>query len=992
MREASVQLLGIPNVNLNGVSFAFLDDKRYQLLAYLACKNDWVSREVLSNLFWSDTDSASARKNLRHLIGRTKTLTWLTGFEAELEHLRFVVASDLSAFKTAFEQGAWNTVIELYRGVLLEGLNAEDSPEFASWLETERENLQEKWRTAALNQARALHQRQACADALSILEMLLKHDPLDEEAMNDFMQLSAETGQGSTALRTFEHFSKRLQTELNLPPPINLERLAGSIRANNFSSSQARVATLTKPKPQSRLPVVLTPFVGRELVLAELTNLLEQGEFRLLTLVGQGGVGKTRIALQIAQEQRNLEVVFVNLVPLEAPNGIPSAIAEAINLQLQGQDTTIGQVINHIASRRMLLVIDNFEQVMAGATYLNELLQGCENLVLLVTSREATSIQGEQIVRVEACFVAESTEIQSSEIASLEAVQLFSQHARRVRPDFRPQEQLTQILEICRLVDGLPLAIELAAVWVRALSVTEIADEIAQNLDFLDSHNTNLNERHRSVRAAFEHSWKLLTQAEQLALSRLSVFRGGFTREAMRQAVQMPLSVLSSLIDKSLLAMNAQGRYKRHKLLHQYALEKLQTDPSEIANARSNHAQYYFALLQNGLEGIRGPNSKAALEMLEVELENILKAWRWAIEGHKVQFLKNGTEALMRFFDARGRFHEAIEVFGEAIAQLRENDSEDFAALGTLLVHQSKFFARLGQNEAAEVLALRGVTVLEPLAEHETMIWGLGGLGVIANAKGLQPQAAMYRTQALTSARAIANERLIAVCLGWMAISQEDMGNITDAKQHYREAIHLFKKLGNRIGTLFNLNNLAALMGETDEYQEALPLLLEALELAKLAGELSQVPIILAELGNCYQHLGAFNQAFDCVEQALKLEQQQETPTLENQVDLLVTLGKISAVKSETVQAKAYLNEALGKVWDVRQLPVVMDIVLEWATLLASDTAFGIQLACLVNQHPASRTITRERATKALETWNAPLPDASEHLELEQAVRQILFG
>jgi predicted ATPase/DNA-binding SARP family transcriptional activator len=990
MIETQAQLLGIPKVNLNGVSVSFSDDKRFRLLAFLACRNDWVAREQLSDLFWSDTDSVSARKNLRHLIARTKALTWLTGFEIQLEHLRFVVSSDLTAFKTAFEQSEWHVCLELYRGVLLEGLSADDSREFSNWLETERENIQNKWRTAALNQARILKTQHNLNVALRILEQLLQHDPLDEEVMNDFMQLCAEMGQTSSALRTYDNFSKRLSAELSLPPPLNLERLAGRIRANSLSGgAESRVATIAQPKPKQRLPVNLTPFIGRELLLAELTNALEQREFRLLTLVGQGGVGKTRIALQIAQEQQtNISVGFVNLVPLDSPSLIPSLIAETIGLNLQGKAAALTQVIEHIATKRMLLVIDNFEHLIAGAPYLKELIERCENLVLLVTSREALGLQSEQITRVEAFHVPEVSEVKTSEISSLEAVQLFAGHAKRVRPDFLIQENTSEVLEICRLVEGLPLGIELAAVWVRALPIAEIAAEIAHNLDFLTSRQSDLSVRHRSIRAAFEHSWNLLTLEEQQALRCLSVFRGGFTREAVKQVLRAPPAVLGSLIDKSLLSLDTFGRYRRHRLLHQYASEKLLEYPQEDLVTRNNHAQYFFSLLQNELIAIRSGNSGAALERLQIEFENIRVAWRYALGTHKTYFLKSGAEALMRFFDARGRYQEAISMFQEAITSLSEN--QDQAVLGTLLIHQSKFYMRRAQHEIAEQLGKKGLALLEPLEEIETMIWGLGGLGSIATIKGNHHESLRYRQQALVKSRALNNERLIAVSLGWIAICEADLGDHNAAKQHFREAIHLFKKLGNQIGALFNLINLAGVLIEQGEFEGAMKLLHEALELSKSAGEISQTLSVLNALGDCAYQMGDFDQARHYIEQALEFEQDQSCEKPSDQVDLQITLAKINLVQGQPTQAKKHLSDALGKVWETQELPFVMKIFLYWAEFLSPNLEFGNQLLWVVQQHPTTRGADRYHAKTLLRTRDTVL--STKAPELESLIQQIRFG
>lgn len=208
METLRAQLLGAARINASAGSMTFVDDKRHQLLAYLACKADWVGREQLAFLFWPETDTQHARKNLRHLIQRVRGLDWLEGFDAEIEHVRWRVQSDVTEFKHALEQSDWDEALALYGGPLLDGVQADDSPGFAHWLESERALLQDRWRSAALHQARTLEERGEHTEALRVLESLLEHDPLDEDALDRFMYAAAEAGQRGTALRAFEGFAR----------------------------------------------------------------------------------------------------------------------------------------------------------------------------------------------------------------------------------------------------------------------------------------------------------------------------------------------------------------------------------------------------------------------------------------------------------------------------------------------------------------------------------------------------------------------------------------------------------------------------------------------------------------------------------------------------------------------------------------------------------------------------------------------------------------
>ncbi len=945
MAAPQLQLFGV--AGWQGIVFA--DDKRFRLLAYLASQEDWVSREQLSYLFWSETDSQSARKNLRHLLGRTKTLKY--DLEIELEHLRWNVQTDVALFRQAIRNQSWAEALRLYTGQFLAGFGSDDSPEFTAWLLAERLALSGLRRGAVLAQAGFLHQSNQTKDGLGLLETLFVTDPLDEEALELYLQIAAQAGQQSAALRCYQNFTEHLELELGLPPPRHLEHLAVGLRQGLVQGRATAVTTVVRP---NTLPALLTAFVGREMLMAELSNLFSLRQQRLVTLVGAGGVGKTRMALQFTHEQQKVcEVVFVRLVPLENPNVIPNAIAEGLGLVFFGSESPIVQVAQFIGDKKLLLVLDNFEHLLAGAVHLGQLLQDCPNLMLLTTSREPLGLVSEQLLAVEAFYLPET--LKPEEIHSLEAVQLFIQHAKRVKADFTTdQNNLPLILEICRLVDGLALGIELAAVWVRSLDLSEIAAEIAKNLDFLVSSSPDRTERHRSIRAVFEYSWNLLTHNEQQALKSLSVFRNGFSKEAGQLVGETSVVVLSSLTDKSLFSLTQEGRYRRHRLLHQFMSQKLLEQPKEAQIAYKKHAQYYFRVLQLGLENIRFGNSKAALETLELEFENIGAAWQWAIQNQQLHLLKTAAEALMRFFDARGRCQEAIEMFAKAIDVV-----QDPATLGTLLIHQAKFFERLGQFQLSQRQTERGLALLADLEERETMIWGLGNLGTIATSNNDHQSAILHRRAALIQAEALGNERLRAVCLGWVAISEDLLENFSAAETHYLEAIGLFRQLHNQIGELYNLNGLAAMLSYQEQHQEALKLFLAAYELAKKAGELTLSYNISASIAICYQSLEQPNEAFlytkEALEQSLSLNTQNSL-----QIDWLIRLFQLS-------EDNTHLQEALKMAWSRQDLPRTLTVFLEYAKQPHLPAKLVGSLLQTVAQHPKTLDDDRTIALALLE-------------------------
>lgn len=1025
MSGLEVRVLGTAAVSVGPESLRFGDDKRYQLLAHLACKSDWVSREQVASLFWPDTTTPNARKNLRHLIQRTRALNWLQGFDAELEHLRWRVRTDLAEFRAAVDAGRWDEALRLYGGPLLEGHVGLESPEYSDWLEAEREVVRGQWHAAALQQARALLHGGAPGEALRVLETLLLADPLDEDALGQLMRVAAQTGQRGLGLRAYGAYRERLSAELNLPPARVLEELASGLEGpeadspalapagmierrripqGQFVSGQAVAVQppVSQPPARQLLPAS-TPFIGRESLLAELalvTGLLGAG---VVTLVGTGGVGKTRVALYFAASQLR-DTVFVNLVPLSTAGEVPTAIASSLGLTLSGSASSIDQVAAHIGQRSLFLVIDNFEHLMAARSDIAVLAQRCPHLLMLVTSRETLGLPEERVIPVEAFPLPEAAEPALAHssgmepepspeaMQSLEAVRFFAYHARRVRPGFELSDAvLPAVLDVCRLVDGLPLGIELAAVWVRVLGVADIARELSANLDLLSSEHGGVytvEGRHRSVRAAFEHSWALLTDQEQRALRRCSVFMGGFTREAARLTAQVPLPVLASLIDKSLLMLGDNGRYKRHRLLHQFSIEKALEHPEEVQQSRGSHAEHCLRVLQQGLEGVRGQRSRVALELMELEFENVRAAWRWALAGPHPLFLKNASEALMRFFDARGRFTEALEMFGEAAATLNEGVPAERAALGVLYVHLSKFQQRHGLNTQAAQTARRGLQLLEGLEERESVIWGLGNLGTATAALGDHAVSGEHRRAALEQARALGNERLIAVALGWVAITLELAGETLAARTHYLEAVTLFRQLGNHIGALFNLNNLCELLVAAGEHQQASVLLREALQLARQSGELSQISSILAQLGKCSQGCKEPEAALDYARQALAAER----TSGDDAGELIPFLRELAELCHAHGQAEevGHLREALGHAWETQRLGELMDLLALWPARMDTSPALAARLEQIVWQHPASSDALRAQAAAHLHERGGDLmPDL---YWLEGTVAELRLG
>jgi predicted ATPase/class 3 adenylate cyclase len=434
---------------------------------------------------------------------------------------------------------------------------------------------------------------------------------------------------------------------------------------------------------QSNLPIQPTPFFGREAELARIETLLGDPECRIITLVGIGGTGKSRLAIEAARRSTAFEgdVYFVGLAYISSHDDLIIKIAESIqyafynesgaNLPVQEAQS---QLLHYLADQKALLVLDNFEQLMQFADFLFEILSATRSVKLLVTSRERLNLPGEWVVELGGLSFPEMQTVDA--IPGYAAVQLFIQTAERTGAyTVSPQDYAT-IAHICRMLEGMPLGIEMAAASARLLSCAEIAHEIEQNLDFLAATWRQVPERHHTLRAVFEASWRLLTVKEQNAFIHLAIFRGGFNRDAAAKVASLSFSMLSNLVNKSLLRRIASGRYEIHPVLKPYAIEKLFNDPAAQMEARSQHAFYFADWLSGMFEALKGENQLAALTALRAEVQDLRAAFQTLMEQQEYHRLDKMYPAFILFFemnDQRVETQETLALLEVMEKRLRQN-------------------------------------------------------------------------------------------------------------------------------------------------------------------------------------------------------------------------------------------------------------------------------------------------------------------------------
>jgi predicted ATPase/DNA-binding CsgD family transcriptional regulator len=597
-------------------------------------------------------------------------------------------------------------------------------------------------------------------------------------------------------LSTVKWYLKQVFSKLHVgsrTQAIALARTSGLLGATTDESAPT--------VPHRSLPAQSTPFIGREIELAEITRLLRDAEVRLVTILGPGGIGKTRLTLEAAAAQINDfrdGVFFVALAALSDPNLMVTAIAEAVGLSFAPGQPPKNQLLKNLRDRRMLLVLDNMEHLLAGVGLLPELQQTAPEIKILVTSRERLQLQSEVVFRLEGLASADWPTPEAA--AESSAARLFLQSARRVKPSFElTRDTLAALSSICRLVRGMPLGILLAASWIDTLTIAEIAQEIERSFEFLEGDWRDLPARQRSLRAVFEHSWNLLTEVERSAMRCFSVFRSGFTREAAQQVAGASLKTLISLVNKSLLSRDPSGRFDVHELLRQYSEKELDQRPQEHEQVQVRHAAYYAAFMDKQWIPLRSAKANEATDEIETEFNNVRAAWKAMVEQEQFPLIIMTARSLWMFLNRRAQFDEGIELFGRATEKLRNGHHDPLRdrAICELLVGLSNCYEFNGLLNKAKMLAEESLAVLQGYNVPELAVLAYIPL-CLAEANLEQQQDMQKHAQlAIAAAQGIADPWYRATGLflwGWARLG---MGEYEDAYRAGEEALSYFQDVGD---------------------------------------------------------------------------------------------------------------------------------------------------------------------------------------------------
>lgn len=947
-----MKLFTLGGLELEGTTFTRV--KPLLLLTYVALEGS-KARRHLAELFWADAADplnslAAALKQLRHFAPGV--------IEGDPTQVASAAECDATTFLRVSEAGRYDEALTLYRGPFLNGVYLPGwGSELEEWVYSTREFLAGR----------------ACQGLLRVGEDLAATGHFAEAARR---AEAAYLLPGAPELEPEE--LTRVHTLLAAGDSSHL----GSVRkdAQNFgvdlalSAADAREhlrrapASLRSITSGQRLPNRATSFIGRDVELAEIASQLEKPDCSLLTLTGAGGVGKSALAIRIAYDLSGRYRDGVHFIPLEAlgtPSLISSSIANVLGLALQGSEDPLVQVTRHIGDKAALLVLDNYEHLLEGATLAVQLLHSCPNLKLLVTSRERLNLEEEWVLPLEG-FAAPSATVSPLDSVYYDALRLFEDRAKRARLSFElTSHDLPHVISICKQVEGFPLGIELAAAWVKMLSCKEIAQEIERTADFLFSASRNVPLRHKSVRVVFEQSWRLLTPREQEVFRKLSVFQGGFSRKAAAEIAGATIPNLASLVDKSLLRVTANGRYDRHPLLHQYTREKLAERSEDHRGALERHGSYFFRFLRERSEELKGAKQREGLLAMTEELENIRAAWQWAIAEEIVEEQGAAVEPLILFYDRQARYGEGVHLLREALVRLDASNPRHQLALGNVLTGQAFLYQWSSNYEEAVRLARRGLDLLRPLGESWGIMLGLDALGFAAVFTGDYAEGKRCWTEALAVAKAQNNQLKTAELLSIVGMAECWLDRQAEAEAYLDEALVLTRHLGKHTTVVYILLNLGFIHVWSNP-RKAQPVFQQGLQLANELGYRRYMPYLLYGQGWAFCGFEGYLEAQSLCKQALAVAE--ESGDLFAQALSLAILGRATGGLRDYAQAQSYLEQSLELAQLTQSIyaTLVTMVYLADVWIQRGQAEKAAELLGLVRHHPASIKHTRDVAERLI--------------------------
>ena len=990
-----ISTLGNLSIRMGGEEISTIGSRKAEgILVYLAMEGGRHNRNSLSALFWPESPESKAQVSLRvALSSLRKHVGEYLEIDRRSSRIRkgAKVYLDVFDFETKLAKRQVEQALDVYHGDFLQGFFLEGTMAFEDWRLWEQERLRKELISALQNAIMKENEVGNYQRSQALAQELLKLDDLNEFAHHQMMLALALEGRRNAALQQYKACEAILDEALGVNPSQELQDLYEQIIQEQITIQSKQVFS------KHNLPKRKTSFIGREQELAELNQVLDCPSCRLLTITGPGGFGKTRLALELASrtwmEYRD-GAYFVPLEKVSSGVYLVSEISKSIQFQLDDHISELSpleQLLDYLVDRSMLLILDGYEHLLAEVDLLEQLLYQCPEIKLLITSRQKINLQQEYIYILPGLDLPENESNERVELT--DSLRLFIERAEQIDHCFEmTASEYPPAVQICQLMEGMPLGIELAATWTPLLPCQEIANEIKKSLDFLETSMPDMPKKHRSLRAVFERSWTQMSVNQKNALSRLSVFQGGFNRQAAEQIAKVRLSDLSTLFNHSLLHKNPGGRMDMHRSIHQFTVEKLGQSPDEYDLMHERHARYFAKMLSDRERTLMGAGIVLARAEIRQDIENIRAAARWILSKWEVGGIKKFIDDFFVFLLTHG-WHDGIlevDLLMERIKQLPRFQGVDLNPITLALqVQKAWMLSNLGRHEESEIICQ---VILEPLRQ----LGMKGELSACIQNLGLN---AMYRGEVEDAIRQLSKAVELGKASGyvpwpsynlWLGYSYYLLGQYEVGCRALMDCYETYQSWGSDWGAAFALSKVGLAADGLGQYEIAMQYHEEALKTFEETGDQAGSAYCLSRMSTGAYFLEDYDRAVD-----FGLKGYQEFEKIGHRWGIYASKCRCAFAyigMGDLKQAEDLFYDVLE---NARKFEIVLLILygligLGCVDILNGDISRGTRLIHFVCQNPKTPPLYIDLAKRWYQGYEIGCDDWEDEKDLEDLVDEVL--
>lgn len=1000
-------LLGVPQIeqidnDTSQVISSFRSKKALALLCYLVLTKQAHTRHHLAGLLWGEDGDEQAKNNLRVALNNLTTL-FPNHIEADRLSVWFKADSKYWLDTELFVEGLTTihsgsepnteSLITLYRGELLDGLVVENAPSFGEWLEAQRA----WWRRRAVELLEKIINARLAdrhyIDAIPFLQRLLSLEPWREVAHRQLIEAYARLGNVDAAQAAYQACRDQLIEALGIDPMPETVALYEQV-----------VAMTAQQFPT--LPLNHEPFFGREVELSEVMNLLDNPQCTLITVTGFGGTGKTRLAMQTAQRLSQQQprlflngVAFVALSGVQSGRQVPIALADVLGVSLSGRTSPMIEIANFLRNREMLLIFDNFEHLLSSPQssqpsdeeaieLLIHLLERCPMIKIMVTSRESLTMAAEWRLELRGLdYTADQPHPQRQS-----AVQLFVASAQQAQASFElNHENLPLVLEVCRLVAGSPLALKLAALWLRVINLAEIVAQLERSIDLLHTTEFHAPPRQRSMRAIYDYTWSLLSPEERRVMATLSVFRGGCSEAAVAQVAGATPFLLAGLVDRGLLhfqVLTSGARYTIHELTRHYSGEQLSGEARLEAQRR--YTAYFAQFAEQQSERQRNRQHQQAIEAVGNEIDNLQHVSNWLLQAISIfpedqsvaRWIIRMTPMMAHYCGERALLRAGFDAFNHARlameathwAEANTADDQRPVAYLTVCTHLAKLAFDVGYYALVDQLLASVLADVERREMWENKVRMLTASARVHMRRG-QYELALYQLD--EAEQLCTNETaslLLADIYSVRGTVLNNLGHYSEAEHAHQQAAALFEVQHYVVGVVRSLGNLGGGYSRQLRFAEAKPLLERAHSMAQQNGLRWMLMFVGSNLGSALSGMGDHSQAETRYQESLRLaheigDQRWIAANLNGLARNALRRGEFTATEHYARQAMTVAHSIHSDADTLNSINFVGHVLAQRGQL--ED---GLKLLLFVQHHPSAMAWDREFSRPLLDELREELP------------------